>query len=81
METRKREIKRKVASLEFNQERVKIPWPGWEDVSISPEGIHTNRGLLKITEIDLLFWKASFYDRGRRGTMRDIMDRFEEKQQ
>ena len=68
-------------SLDFSKERVQPPWPGWEGIEISPEGIHTSRGLLKPTEIDLLSWKASFYDRGRRGSMRDVMNEFEENQQ
>ena len=59
---------------------VHLPWAGWGDVSISPAGLHTKRGILSIAEINLLFWKASFYDRGMRNTARDVMGDFEEKQ-
>ena len=66
--------------LIFEGDLVYLPWAGWEGVAISPAGLHTKRGILSISEIDLLFWKASFYDRGLRGTSRDIMGDFEEKQ-
>ena len=64
----------------FEGDLVRFPWAGWEGVSISPAGLHTKRGILSIAEIDLLFWKASFYDRGMRNTTRDVMGDFEEKQ-
>jgi len=46
------------------RKRVKIPWGNWETVEISPEGIHTHKGVINPKELDLLLWKAAFYDRG-----------------
>jgi hypothetical protein len=46
------------------RKRVKIPWENWETVEISPEGIHTYKGIINPKELDLLQWKAAFYDRG-----------------
>ena len=67
--------------LTFNtQGRIQVPWPEWEGVEISPEGIHTLKGLLRPHDVDLTIWKSHFYDRGMRGTSRDIMGDFEEKQ-
>ena len=64
----------------FDGKRIKLPWSNWEGFEISPEGLHTSRGLLTPANIDLLFFKAAYYDRGLRGTSRDIMGDFEEKQ-
>lgn len=57
----------------FEKTRIKLPWRGWEDIEITPEGIHTPRGLLSPGELDLLFWKASFYDRGMRRYEEEIL--------
>ena len=44
--------------MEFNGKKVKIPWGNWETVEISPEGIHTYKGVINPRELDLLQWKA-----------------------
>jgi len=62
---RKRQRKGGVRAVDFKG-RLQPPWPGWEGIEISPEGIHTPRGTLRPDEIDLLFWKAAFFDRGNR---------------
>lgn len=48
----------------FSGDKLILPWDGWQDVPISPAGIHTHRGVLHPSDIDLLYWKASFYMRG-----------------
>ena len=50
--------------MRFKGKKVKLPWPRWESVEVSPEGIHTTKGLVRPDEISLLQWKAHFYDRG-----------------
>jgi len=53
-------MKPKTISLEMDdQGRFKLPWPEWEGIMLSREGLHTHRGLLKPDGIDLLFWKAA----------------------
>ena len=59
--------------MEFNKKRVRLPWSNWESVEISPDGIHTTKGTFKPCDIELLLWKANFYDRGRRSA-----DQFDE---
>jgi len=59
--------------MEFNGKRIKLPWRNWDTVEISPEGIHTTKGTFKPCDIELLLWKANFYDRGKRAT-----DKFDE---
>ncbi len=66
--------------MEFNKKKVlfdkkiiKLPWKKWRAVEISPDGIHTSKGVISPSEIELLQWKASFYDRGKR-----VSERFDE---
>jgi len=51
--------------MNFRGNRVRLPWAAWAHVEISPEGIHTAKGLLRLDDLELLQWKAGFYDRGR----------------
>lgn len=44
-------------------------WSIWDGTRISAKGIHTVSGrLLDPRDLDLLCWKAAFYDRGRKGS-------------
>ena len=52
--------------MEFHGKTIKLPWDKWSLVEVSPEGIHTTKGIFTPNEIELLLWKASFYDRGKR---------------
>jgi hypothetical protein len=61
--------------IEFRGNRIKLPWKGWENIEISPEGIHTHKGTISPAELELLFWKASYYDRGNRNIAEEIMGR------
>ena len=60
--------------MEFSGNKIKLPWKEWGTVEISPEGIHTSKGLIKISELELLKWKANFYDRANRVIAYEIMD-------
>lgn len=51
-------------SVKFEGRRIRLPWERWAHVEISPEGIHTTKGLIRPDELELLRWKANFYDRG-----------------
>jgi len=51
--------------MKFNGTRIRLPWRAWSCYEISPEGIHTPKGLVRLDELELLQWKAGFYDRGR----------------
>ena len=53
-------------NIKFNGNKISMPWAEWDGIQISPKGIHTSRGLFSPSEIDLMMWKASFYDRGLR---------------
>lgn len=60
-------------NIKFNGKRIQLPWDNWAGVEISPEGIHTAKGTFSPSEIELLQWKANFYDRGKRMTVDEIM--------
>ena len=51
--------------MEFRGTKIILPWVNWEDVEISPEGIHTFKGLINPKKLDLLIWKANCYHRRR----------------
>ncbi len=57
----------------FNGKWIKLPWKRWEHVEISPDGIRTERGFFRPDEIDLLLWKASYYDPGHRPMREEIL--------
>jgi hypothetical protein len=57
---------KKNKQIKFNGKKIKLPWNNWSLVEISPEGIHTSKGVFSPNEIELLLWKAAFYDRGKR---------------
>lgn len=59
--------------IKFNGRRIILPWQNWEHVEISPEGIHTPKGVFNPSQIELLQWKAKFYDRARKISIDDIM--------
>ena len=63
-----KEVKKEpdMKTVKFVGSKIILPWIGWQDVTISPEGIHTRRGIFNPAQIDLILWKASFYDRGHR---------------
>ena len=51
-------------TVKFNGNRITLPWHEWEGIEISPEGIHCRGVTFSPANIDLMLWKASFYDRG-----------------
>ena len=62
-----------MTTIKFNGNRIQLPWSNWSTVEISPEGLHTSKGIFRPGDIELLLWKANFYDRARRVTVDDIM--------
>ena len=53
-------------TVKFQGIRIRLPWSGWDGFEICPAGLITSRGLLSPATIDLLFFKAAYYDRGYR---------------
>ena len=56
----------KMETVKFHGKRIRLPWSSWEKagVEISPEGLHCRGVTFSPANIDLMLWKASFYDRG-----------------
>lgn len=53
--------------MKFDGRHILLPWERWHDVRISPDDITTSGGrIIDPQQLDLLLWKAAFYDRGRR---------------
>jgi len=54
--------------MKFRGQEIELPWERWRGVRVTPETIQTPRGqIIDPAGLDLLLWKAAFYDRGKRG--------------
>jgi hypothetical protein len=51
--------------MEFKGKTVKLPWNNWDLCEVSPEGLHTSKGIFRPSQIELLLWKANQYDKGK----------------
>ena len=46
-----------IKMLKFNGKWFVPPWSDWDGVEISPEGIRTHQGTIKISAIRLAIWR------------------------
>jgi len=58
--------------MKFDGKWVGLPWQKFRNVQVSPEGIRTFGGrVIDPQVLDLLVWKAAFYDRGKAWRLED----------
>lgn len=58
--------------MKFRGQEIELPWERWRGVRVTPETITTPRGrIIDPAALDLLLWKAAFYDRGKGSALPD----------
>jgi len=60
--------------VKFEGREIELPWERWRGVRVTPETIKTPGGrTIDPGQLDLLLWKAAFYDRGHRASFDSIL--------
>lgn len=48
----------------FKGEFIKLPWPKWNDVLVSPDSIVIGESrIMSVDDLSLIWWKSRVYDR------------------